>query len=70
MAKFVVPLLHQTNANAMKNFTEAQVVSHLVKNGWNEQEAIKVVAANYDYVRNTYPEARCAKVAEIVAILN
>ena len=54
----------------MKNFTEAQVVSHLVKNGWNEQEAIKVVAANYEYVRNTYPEARCAKVAEIVTILD
>ena len=55
---------------AMKNFTEAQVVSHLVKSGWNEEEAIKVVAANYEYVRNTYPEARCAKVAEIVTILD
>ena len=54
----------------MKNFTEAQVVSHLVKSGWNEEEATKVVAANYEYVRNTYPEARCAKVAEIVTILN
>ena len=54
----------------MKNFTEAQVVSHLVKKGYNEQDAVKVVAANYEYVRNTYPEARCAKVAEIVTILD
>ena len=52
----------------MKNFTEAQVVSHLVKKGCNEQDAVKVVAANYEYVRRTYPQATCAKVAEIVMI--
>ena len=55
--------------NAMKNFTAEQVVSHLVKHGGNRQEAERIVSANYEYARRTYPEATPAKIAEIVMIL-
>ena len=39
----------------MKNFTQEQVVNHLVKHGGNRQDAEKVVNANYEYARRTYP---------------
>ena len=56
--------------NVMKNFTQEQVVNHLVKHGGNRQDAEKVVNANYEYARRTYPEATPAKIAEIVMILD
>ena len=54
----------------MKNFTAEQVISYLVKHGWNRQDAEKVVNANYEYARRTYPEATPSKIAEIVMILD
>lgn len=49
----------------MKN----KVINNLLKAGYNEDSVNKMVNAQFDYVVATYPEAKAAKVAEIISTL-
>ena len=50
----------------MKEFTSEQVVKYMVKYRWDAQKAEEKVKNNYDLVRKSYPDARCAAVAKII----
>lgn len=46
-----------------------KVIQKLIKSGYNEATVKAMVEQQYDYVVKTYPEAKVAKVADIVSTL-
>lgn len=48
---------------------KAKVIKNLLKAGFNEESVNKMVDAQFDYVVATYPEAKTAKVADIISTL-
>ena len=48
---------------------KAKVIKNLIKAGYNENTVNQMVEAHFDYVVSTYPEAKPAKVADIVSTL-
>ena len=58
-------LLQTKETKAMK----AKVIKNLLKAGFNEKSVNTMVEAHFDYVVKTYPEAKPAKVADIISTL-
>lgn len=48
---------------------KAKVIKNLLKAGFNEESVNKMVESQFDYVTKTYPEAKPAKVADIISTL-
>ena len=48
---------------------KAKVIKNLLKAGFNEKSVNSMVEAHFEYVVKTYPEAKPAKVADIVSTL-
>lgn len=48
---------------------KAKVIKHLLKAGFSEQSVNQMVNAQFDYVVATYPEAKPAKVSDIISTL-
>lgn len=48
---------------------KAKVIKNLLKAGYNEESVNKMVDAQFDYVVKTYPEAKPAKIADIISTL-
>ena len=46
-----------------------KVIKNLIKAGYNEVTVNKMVNQEFDYVVKTYPEAKPAKVADIISTL-
>jgi len=48
---------------------QTKVIKNLLKAGFNEKSVNSMVEAHFEYVVKTYPEAKPAKVADIVSTL-
>lgn len=48
---------------------KTKVIKNLLKAGYSEESVNKMVEAQFDYVIKTYPEAKTAKVADIISTL-
>lgn len=48
---------------------KAKVIKNLLKVGFNEESVTSMVDAHFEYVTKTYPEAKPAKIADIVSTL-
>lgn len=48
---------------------KTKVIKNLLKAGFSEESVNKMVAEQFDYVTSTYPEAKPAKVADIISTL-
>lgn len=48
---------------------KAKVLGILVKWGNNEAEAAAMISKSYEYAVKTYPDAKAAKIADIVSAL-
>jgi len=46
-----------------------KVIKTLLKGGFNEKSIKEMVESHFDYVVNTYPDAKASKVADIISIL-
>ncbi len=55
----------------MKTFPTLQkVIETAAKVGHNPQEAAKIIAEHYDYIKRVYPEASARKVVHIAYIID
>lgn len=48
---------------------KAKVIKNLLNAGYNEESVNKMVNDQFDYVVATYPEAKPARVADIISTL-
>lgn len=48
---------------------KAKVIKNLLKAGYSEESVNNMLEAQFDYVTKTYPEAKPAKVADIISTL-
>ncbi len=48
---------------------KAKVIKNLLKAGFNEKSLNAMVEAHFEYVVKTYPDAKPAKIADIVSTL-
>lgn len=48
---------------------KAKVLSILIKWGNSETSAVEMLEKSYDYAVATYPEAKAAKIADVVSAL-
>lgn len=60
---------HQNETPLRKKIMKAKVIKNLIKAGFNEESVNKMVDAQFNYVVATYPEAKPAKVADIISTL-